>query len=656
VKHPTALTRAVVVSAFAAAAAAGCAGVSQPEAGSGGGVGHAGGRSGGGGHGGSGPIMPMQCTGLCTDFPTTPIIDTGTDPGVPAMFGGSPTGAAGPCVLEPENGTLFPNNWLRPQISAQGISGPMQITIRSDMEANDLVAYTKQSFWRIPRDIWTKLAQHVVEKPIMVTVRGTTGGATTVSFTIAAVEASGSMVFWAANPALVGADPNVCRKPGNDPQTGMPYLDECANASELRGFAVGDESTVPVLEIPQVKQTTLDSGGAASPVICIGCHTKTPDDSYVTFIDHYPWRAATASVAPGSTGLAYPTVSPAGLGALLQPGWGPFSYTTDSEFWQTGKRIGVASFGYANPLDPASGASNAPDQNDSPDLAWINLEAPNAHVHQNSDWSNWAYTTYTRTLGIDSGDGIGVIARDNDMLGAATPNWSHDGTTIVYASTNAAISGRLNQENPNPNPQATDPSQQATQATQNSARKPGLTNLFTVPFNGGLGGAAKPVNGASSPDFEEYYPAFSPDDQFIVFTRVPKGEVMYKNPHAEIALVPAAGGDLIPFNANNPPQCSGKVSPGVNNHWAKWSPQVQYGTGGKRYYWLIFSSTRIGLPPVTSTMGSKPSTVISQLYLAPVVVTEQTIDSYPAIYLWNQPVDRVNTTPAWETFDIPIVP
>jgi hypothetical protein len=46
---------------------------------------------------------------------------------------------------------------------------------------------------------------------------------------------------------------------------------------------------------------------------------------------------------------------------------------------------------------------------------------------------------------------------------------------------------------------------------------------------------------------------------------------------------------------------------------------------------------------------------ISQLYMAPVVVTETGINSYPAIYLWNQPTDQVNTTPAWSTFEIPPV-
>ena len=48
-----------------------------------------------------------------------------------------------------------------------------------------------------------------------------------------------------------------------------------------------------------------------------------------------------------------------------------------------------------------------------------------------------------------------------------------------------------------------------------------------------------------------------------------------------------------------PRTCSGKSSPGVNNHWPKWSPdRLTY--DNRTYYWLIFSSNRYGLPPIYS--------------------------------------------------------
>ena len=76
----------------------------------------------------------------------------------------------------------------------------------------------------------------------------------------------------------------------------------------------------------------------------------------------------------------------------------------------------------------------------------------------------------------------------------------------------------------------------------------------------------------------------------------------------------------------------------------------------RKYYWMIFSSNRSTLPPGTSSKGR--TIQISQLYLAPVLISGETfqVTTYPAIYLWNQPTTSVNTTPAWETFDIPIIP
>jgi hypothetical protein len=652
VKHSTRQTgtlMALVAASLTVAMAVGCAGVKAPDLGGSGGNGARGGlggaRAGLGGH--------MTCNGLCADFPTDPVIDPSAPSSAPSMFGGAPSGA-GPCVVEPQDNTLYPNNWLAPHISVQGTSGLLQITVHSDLEANDLVVYTSGTSWDwgsnpTTKTAWGLLANHVVDQPIAVTVRGVSGGASTTHFIIASVSATGKMVFWAANPSKLDIDIKVCRATPT----------ECADASELRGFAVGDATTIPVLAINQVQQTTQDDSGNSSPVTCIGCHSGTPDDGFVTFVDSYPWRAVTASVqgtgVPQPSGMSYPTVTPGGLQALLQPGWGPFSFTKtggSGQFWQTGLKIGVASLGLKDPLTPDN--SNGPDQNDSPNLAWINLEAPNAHVHQNSDAGNWTYVSYAAGAGITSNNALGIIPRTGDPYGAAMPNWSHDGTKIVYASTNASISSRLNREVANPAPNTSDPTQNATQQNSNAARVGGLTNLYTVPFNGGLGGAANPVNGAATTAYEEYYPAFSPDDEYIVYTRVPAGQVMYANPSAELAMVPAAGttSDAISLAANAPPACSGKVSPGVNNHWAKWSPDVEFGPMGK-YYWMIFSSNRAGFTGTTSTGRTVQ---ISQLYLAPVIVTETGIETFPAVYLWNQPTDHVNTTPAWDTFDIPVIP
>ena len=120
-----------------AAMTVGCAGVKPMGDGTGG-------RGVNGGQGGN-AVVVMRCNGpngLCTDFPTSPIVDNGA----PTNTCSAPSGA-GPCIMEPEDGTLFPNNWLRPRVSVQGIAGPMKITVHSDQEVNDLVVYASSTTW-----------------------------------------------------------------------------------------------------------------------------------------------------------------------------------------------------------------------------------------------------------------------------------------------------------------------------------------------------------------------------------------------------------------------------------------------------------------------------------------------------------------------------
>ncbi len=120
-------------------ALAGCAGVKQAQS-----TGAAGAAGSGSGVGGFGnwpvtgaagtSIIPESCNGKCTDFPLEPRFDVGVSRDVAGMFG-APTGAAGPCVTEPENGTLFPNNWLRPRVRVPGSTGVLKITFHADKQA-----------------------------------------------------------------------------------------------------------------------------------------------------------------------------------------------------------------------------------------------------------------------------------------------------------------------------------------------------------------------------------------------------------------------------------------------------------------------------------------------------------------------------------------
>jgi hypothetical protein len=323
----------------------------------------------------------------------------------------------------------------------------------------------------------------------------------------------------------------------------------------------------------------------------------------VGFIDLYPWNIALAAIEPGRTGQMPAYLTPGGMETLRQPWLGMLTFSR--AHWGDGDRVVLAPYNMLDPTQPTVVMPNNPQAR----LAWFDVEAPPVPAGG------------FPTVGVH----LGFLARTGDARGAACPSWSHDGRTIVYASTTSGHDGRLDT---------------------------GPSDLFQVPYGDRAGGVATPLAGAADAAFEEYYPAYGPDDALVAFNRVPAGDRMYANPRAELFVVPAAGGTAVRLAANDPPRCSGLTSPGVNNHWPKWAPEAT-SFQGSQYHWIIFSSNRYGLPPVDATGGPVQ---VSQLYITAVVRNETGLFTYPAIYLWNQHTTTINTTPAWETFTIPVVP
>jgi hypothetical protein len=219
-----------------------------------------------------------------------------------------------------------------------------------------------------------------------------------------------------------------------------------------------------------------------------------------------------------------------------------------------------------------------------------------------------------------------------------------------------------------------------------------------VSYNNRAGGAGQPLPGASDPSVLEYYPAFSPDDQLIAFTRAPlpsnttrcrqknvpndpgfcnnnpgtlgdNPDGPYYNRKGEVFVV-GGNGAPVRLRGNDPVACSGEVSPGVLNSWPKWSSTVRE-VDGKKYYFVIFSSARaypgqFNLTP--DPLYTPPiATKSSQLYMSTIEVDGAgVVTTYAAIYLWNQnylavgnmamPLATSNLTPAWEDASVPSVP
>jgi Flp pilus assembly protein TadD len=133
--------------------------------------------------------------------------------------------------------------------------------------------------------------------------------------------------------------------------------------------------------------------------------------------------------------------------------------------------------------------------------------------------------------------------------------WSPDGKYLVFAraeAKNAYVEGRK------PAEYANDPNETPLQY-----------DLYRIPFNGGKGGVAEPVAGASRNGMSNSFPKISPDGRWIVFVKARNAQLM--RPDSKLYIVPAGGGEARLMNCNTP----------LMNSWHSFSPNGR---------WMVFSS------------------------------------------------------------------
>jgi tetratricopeptide (TPR) repeat protein len=135
--------------------------------------------------------------------------------------------------------------------------------------------------------------------------------------------------------------------------------------------------------------------------------------------------------------------------------------------------------------------------------------------------------------------------------------WSPDGRYLVFA--------RAAARDPNP------PGMPLAKFANDPNELPVQYDLYRIPFNGGHGGVAEPIAGASANGRSNTFPKVSPDGRWIVYVRCHNGLLM--RPDSELYIVPATGGAARRLRANAPPM----------NSWHSFSPNGR---------WLVFSSKR----------------------------------------------------------------
>jgi mono/diheme cytochrome c family protein len=200
------------------------------------------------------------------DF-VAPVLDGDVPAGAPGLFGAPGQTSGGPCLFEPEIGTLFPRNWLRPRFrfNAANQENLFEIKITVPNEQSPLFIYTRNTTYALDAATWKLITTLAAGEKLHVTVRSAveSGGAITAGpfagsegdIEIAPVDAAGTIVYWTTS-----------------------------NGTQLKGFQVGDE-TVQTVVTPAQGNTQ-----------CVACHTSTPDGKFV---------AATASDNPGDGSPGY---------------------------------------------------------------------------------------------------------------------------------------------------------------------------------------------------------------------------------------------------------------------------------------------------------------------------------------------------------------
>jgi Flp pilus assembly protein TadD len=117
-------------------------------------------------------------------------------------------------------------------------------------------------------------------------------------------------------------------------------------------------------------------------------------------------------------------------------------------------------------------------------------------------------------------------------------------------------------------------------------------DLYRVPFNGGKGGKAERIVGASENGMSNNFPKVSPDGKWIVYVQNKNGLLM--RPDSKLYIVPSTGGEARPLRSNLK----------TMNSWHSFSPNGR---------WLVFSSktptpyTRLYLTHIDADGNSSPA-------------------------------------------------
>jgi len=414
-------------------------------------------------------------------------------------------------VLYPLEGALFPRDIIAPRVRwedpvAESDTWLIQVTFPDQAQGiEDTVQSTE---WLPPAQQWDAIKERSLGKSAKVTVRG---------FRRAApdkVLSEGSVSF--------GTSTDSVEAPIFYREVNLPFLEAVKDPSRIR-WRFGSVSSP---ERPPILLTNLP--------VCGNCHSFSADGATLGMDVDYANDKGSYALVPVSHEIVLTDES------IIT--WSDFD-----------RDSGEMTFGLLSQVSPCGRyvISTVKDRSvfvPRPDLYFSQLFFPLKGVLA-------VYDRQTKTF-------AALPGADDPQYVQSNPAWSPDGNYIVFARSAAHPLKKLRDT-------------QRVLLTPDECKEfleEGKTfkfDLYRIPFNGGKGGEAVPLEGASNNGMSNFFPKYSPDGKWLVFCRA--NSFMLLQPDSQLFIMPSEGGEARRLRCNTERM----------NSWHSWSPN------GK---WLAFTS------------------------------------------------------------------